>query len=65
MGKNNGLPLPKFESRSLKYGYSNARARAMRGILLSPSALDELIKVKTLNGMVELLQRTRYTAEPG
>ncbi|HLC68492.1 MAG TPA: V-type ATPase subunit [Candidatus Bilamarchaeaceae archaeon] len=52
-----------FKSRALKYGYANARAKAVKGVLLSPSVLDELIKVKTLNTMVELLQRTPYRQE--
>lgn len=49
-----------IESRALKYGYPNARAKAMKGLLLKPSFLDELIKVSTINAMVELLQRTDY-----
>ncbi|MEW6721693.1 MAG: V-type ATPase subunit [Candidatus Micrarchaeota archaeon] len=55
-----GFRLPKVENRALKYGYSNARVRAMRGLLLRTSALDELIRVGTIEGMVELLQRTGY-----
>ena len=50
----------KIESRALKYGYSNARVRAMKGLLLNSSTLNDLIRVGTVEGMVELLQRTGY-----
>lgn len=53
------MPL-NIESRSLKYGFSNSRVKAMKGLLLSAAALDELIKVSTIDAMVELLQRTDY-----
>ncbi len=52
--------LPKIESKALKYGYSNARVKAMKGLLLNPSFLDELIKVGSIDAMTELLQRTGY-----
>ncbi|MBU0590984.1 V-type ATPase subunit [Candidatus Micrarchaeota archaeon] len=52
--------LPRIESRALKYGYSNARIKAMKGLLLKPSFLDELIKVGSVDAMIELLQRTDY-----
>lgn len=55
-----GNLVSKLESRSLKYGYSNARVRAMKGLLLKPAFLEELIRVKSVEGMVELLQRTGY-----
>lgn len=55
--------VPKIESRALKYGFSNARAKAMKGLLLSQSALEELIKVSTIDAMVELLQRTDYRSD--
>ncbi len=54
------LQLPKIESRALKYGYANARVRGMKGLLLNQSTLEELIKVGTIEGMIELLQRTHY-----
>ncbi|HSB46985.1 MAG TPA: V-type ATPase subunit [Candidatus Bilamarchaeum sp.] len=65
MGLISGLVsrIPKLESRSLKYGYSNARVRAMKGLLLKPAFLDEMIRVKTVEGMVELLQRSGYKAD--
>lgn len=53
----------KLETRALKYGYSNARARAMKGLLLPQSFLEELIRVGTIDGMAELLQKTGYKNE--
>ncbi|MCI0503291.1 V-type ATPase subunit [Candidatus Micrarchaeota archaeon] len=55
--------LPRIESRALKYGYSNARVKAMKGLLLRGSFLDEMIRVGSIEGMVELLQRTGYKAD--
>ncbi len=52
--------MPRLESRALKYGYSNARVKAMKGLLLRGSFLDELIRVGSIGAMVELLQRTGY-----
>lgn len=49
-----------FESRALKYGYSNARVSGMKGLIIKPSVLEDLIRVKTIDEMVELLQRTHY-----
>ncbi len=49
-----------IESRALKYGFSNARAKAIKGSLLKAAAFDEMIKVPTIDGMVELMQRTGY-----
>ncbi|MDO8553880.1 MAG: V-type ATPase subunit, partial [Candidatus Micrarchaeota archaeon] len=57
------LSIPGIASRSLKYGYANARVRGMRSTLLKPAQLDELIKVKTIPAMVELLERTHYKNE--
>ncbi len=59
-GYSRAFNLPRIESRALKYGYSNARVRAMKGLLLKPAFLDELIKVRTVSAMVELLERTGY-----
>lgn len=52
--------LKHLTSRSLKYGYSNARVKGMKGLLLKGGLLDEMIRVGTIEGMVELLQRTGY-----
>lgn len=52
--------LPRIESRALKYGYSNARVKAMKGLLLKQSMLEELIRVRSIEAMIEILQRTTY-----
>ena len=44
----------------MRYGYSNARVYGMIGLLLSKTDMEELIRVKTIAGMFELLQRTGY-----
>lgn len=54
------LPDIRLESRALRYGYANARVKGMKGLLLKPAFLDELTHVRTLDAMVELLQRTHY-----
>jgi V/A-type H+-transporting ATPase subunit C len=55
--------LPYLGGRALKYGYSNARVKGMKGLLLKKSELDELLKVKNIDAVVELLQRTHYREE--
>ncbi len=55
--KSRGI-LPK--TRAMRYGYSNARVRAMRGLLIRQSALEDMIRVGTVEGVVELLQKTDY-----
>lgn len=52
-----------FSSRASKYGYSNARARAMRGLILKSASLDEMIRVGNVEAMAELMQRTSYKSE--
>jgi V/A-type H+-transporting ATPase subunit C len=54
------LRMPALESRALKYGYSNARVKAMKGLLLKSGFLDEMIRVGSVEGMAELLQKTGY-----
>lgn len=54
------LGLPQIESRALKYGYSNARVKAMKGFLLKQSTLDDLIRAGSVEAMMELLQKTTY-----
>ena len=49
-----------LESKVLKYGYSNARVRAMKGFLLKGAVFSEMAKVGGIEGVVELLQRTAY-----
>ncbi len=46
--------------RAMKYGYSNARVKAMKSLILKPAFLEELIRVNSVDAMVELLQRTGY-----
>jgi V/A-type H+-transporting ATPase subunit C len=46
--------------RAMKYGYSNARVKAMKSLILKQAFLDELIRVHSVEAMVELLQRTGY-----
>jgi len=46
--------------RSLTYGYSNARVRAMRQHLLSRRQADDLLKVNTNAAVIEYLSRTSY-----
>jgi V/A-type H+-transporting ATPase subunit C len=55
-----GISIPRLESRALKYGYSNARVSGMKGLLLKASEIDELLKVKSIEAVIELLQRTHY-----
>jgi V/A-type H+-transporting ATPase subunit C len=55
-----GFKIPKPQSRALKYGYSNARVKAMKGLLLKQSMLEELIKLGSIEAMIEVLQRTTY-----
>ena len=57
------ITLPPLGGRALKYGYSNARVKAMKGLLLKPAFLDEMIRVGNVDAMAELLQRTGYKAE--
>jgi V/A-type H+/Na+-transporting ATPase subunit C len=42
------------------YGYSTGRVKAMKSLLLRPAHLDEMIKVRNVEAMVELLQKTDY-----
>ena len=46
--------------RSLRYGYSNARVRAMRPSLLSRRQADDLLRVNTNAAVIEYLSRTEY-----
>jgi V/A-type H+-transporting ATPase subunit C len=52
-----------IENKALKYGYSNARVKAMKGLLLKAAFLDDLIKCSSIEAMIELLQRTPYKGE--
>ncbi len=46
--------------RSLTYGYSNARVRAMRPSLLTRRQADDLLRVNTNAAVIEYLSRTAY-----
>lgn len=52
------LKIP--NSRAMKYGYSNARVKGMKGSLIRGSSLEELIKVNSIPAMIELLQKSDY-----
>ncbi len=58
-----GFTLPQFESRALKYGYSNARVKAMKGLLLKPGVVEDLVRCSSIEAMIELLQRTPYKGD--
>ncbi len=47
-------------NKPLKYGYSNARVSGMKGYLIKPEFYDELVNASTVDGVIELLQRTYY-----
>lgn len=44
----------------LRYAYANARIKGMKGCLLSESKMSELLRVKSLNEVVGLLEETSY-----
>jgi len=46
--------------KTLTYGYSNARVRAMRTHLLTRRQADDLLRVNTNAGVIEYLSRTTY-----
>ncbi|MFH1685042.1 MAG: V-type ATPase subunit, partial [Candidatus Micrarchaeota archaeon] len=58
-----GFTLPQFESRALKYGYSNARVKAMKGLLLKSGVVEDLVRCSSIEAMIELLQRTPYKGD--
>ena len=49
--------------RSIKYGYSNARTKAMYATLLSKKEMDSLIDAKNISEIVALLSRTYYAQD--
>ncbi len=65
MSENIMAAMPKIENRALKYGYSNVRARSMKGTLISESLLNEMIRVSGVDAVIELLQRTEYKEDIG
>jgi V/A-type H+/Na+-transporting ATPase subunit C len=64
------MALTEFSSRvffsftaPMKYGYSNARVRAMKAHLLNKAILEEMVKVGNVEAMAELLQKTDYKGD--
>ncbi|MFA6214853.1 MAG: V-type ATPase subunit [Candidatus Micrarchaeia archaeon] len=49
--------------RSLTYGYSNARVRAMRPSLLSRRQAEDMLRVNTNAAVMEYLSRTAYKSD--
>ncbi len=47
-------------SRAAKYGYSNARVSAMKSLLLKKEFLSELARVRSVDAVIEQLERTYY-----
>lgn len=53
----------RFMLRETKYGYSNARVRAMYALLLSNQFILDLAKLGTIEEVIEQLERTYYKEE--
>jgi len=58
-GQGNGADYLPF-MKTLTYGYSNARVRAMRTHLLTRRQADDLLRVNTNAAVIEYLSRTTY-----
>lgn len=54
----NRIVLP--VSKAAKYGYSNARVSAMKSLLLKKQSLYELARVRSIEAVIEMLERTCY-----
>jgi vacuolar-type H+-ATPase subunit C/Vma6 len=50
-----------YVKKHIQFGYVNARLRASRALYLSESTLNDLIDVKTVNAMTEILSNTAYS----
>lgn len=48
---------------AISYGYSNSRVRALKGLLLSKPQFMELLKVNSLDSVMELLQKSGYSSD--
>lgn len=48
---------------AIGYGYSNSRVRALKGLLLEKPQLLELLKVSSLDSVMELLQKSGYSSD--
>ncbi len=53
-----GIRIPVM--KAAKYGYSNARVSAMKSLLLKKEFLQELARVRSVDAVVEMLERTDY-----
>lgn len=49
--------------RPSKYGYSNARVSSMKSLLLKKELLQELARVRSIDAVVGMLERTPYKEE--
>lgn len=49
--------------RALVFAYSNARTKAMKGLLLSSSKIREMVQVKTLTEVIAILEQTPYKSD--
>lgn len=58
MHASNQLQLP--VSRAAKYGYSNARVSAMKSLLVKKELMNEFVRARSVDGMIEMLERTYY-----
>lgn len=57
--KKQGL-VSSFLLRRAQYAYSNARVRTMKSLLLTKEFLTSLIRMQSVNGILEMLERTYY-----
>ncbi|MBU0585990.1 V-type ATPase subunit, partial [Candidatus Micrarchaeota archaeon] len=55
------VQFPEF--KPAKYGYVNARTKAMKGLLLDKEFLLEMCRMRTVPEVVEMLERTHYKSE--
>ncbi|VVB98243.1 V-type ATP synthase subunit C [uncultured archaeon] len=46
--------------KATKYGYSNARVRVMKSLLLKKDFLGELTRVRSVDAVVDMLEKTHY-----
>ncbi|MFN3910073.1 MAG: V-type ATPase subunit [Candidatus Anstonellaceae archaeon] len=58
-----GIYFPKIEFAPLVYGYANARAHAMFSKLITSQQIAELIRMPSVDTIIETLNRTEYRQE--
>ena len=49
-----------FYSRPLTYGYSSARVRARKNLILKKSFYEDLLNQRTMDSIIAMLERTYY-----